>query len=125
MSDWSKENYAHWGTYRGLAVLKELDPLLVSFDESKEYLMPGLSFYVLGTNSEDIKARATLLAMQLYQFVVVNYKPSWQNQADINSTREAINSICEILTDKDRTISDLGNRVDKVFKFSNEKGNGE
>ncbi len=121
MSDWKKSNYAHWGTYRGLVVQKEIDASLVSFDEAKNYKMPGLAFFVLGAGSDDLKTRAELAAMELFNFIVANYAPDWQDRTKVDSIRKALNAMIAVLIDKDKSISDLASCVDSIFKFSNEK----
>ncbi len=120
MSEWKKSNYASWSVYRSLVVHKELEPTLVSFAEAEKYKMPGLSFYVLGASSDDLKTRAELTAMELYNFIVINYLPEWEDRDTINSTRAAIDKLVEILINKDKSIFDLSAVVDDIFKFSNE-----
>lgn len=116
---WDKSNFACWGTYRCLAAQHELDPLLVSFAEAESFKMPGLAFYVLGAGKDDLDQRAELVAMELFNFLVVNYSPTWQG-GEVNSTREALNMLIPVLVDKDKTIADLAATVDDIFKFSNE-----
>ena len=120
MSNWSKSNFAHWGTYRSLVVNNEIDPTLISFAEAEKYKMPGISYYVLAANAEDLKERAELVSMELFNFIVVNYSPEWQDKNSVSSTRKAINKFISVLIDEEKTISDLSNAVDAVFKFSNE-----
>ncbi len=120
MGNWDKTNYAQWGTYRALVVNKEIDATLVSFVDSENYRMPGLSYYVISATTEDLTERSELVAMELFNFIVVNYSPAWQNRNSVDSTRAALNKFIDILKDKDKTIRDLSNEVDKVFKFSNE-----
>ena len=117
---WSKSNFAHWGTYRALVVDREIDPTLVSFEGAEKYKMPGLSFYVLGTRKEDLQNRAELVSMELFNFIVVNYSPEWQDKNKTKSPRGALDALIPILIDKDKMISDLANVIDNIFKFSNE-----
>ena len=35
MGNWSKGNFAQWGTYRALVINKEIDATLVSFVEGR------------------------------------------------------------------------------------------
>jgi len=120
MNDWKKSNYAHWGTYRGLVVLNEIEATLVSFDEAKTYKMPGLSFFVLGAGSSDLEKRAELVAMGLYNFILANYSPDWQDRTKVDAIRKALDAMIAVLSDKDKSISDLAYSVDDIFKFSNE-----
>ena len=120
MGKWDKSNYAHWGTYRSLVVQKEIDASLVSFDEAETYNMPGLAFYVLGTTSEDLETRAEMVAKELYNFIVTNYAPQWEDRAKVDSIREALRAMIDVLVEKDKSIRDLGNCIDEIFKFSNE-----
>ena len=121
MSEWKKSNYASWGTYRSLVVHKEIEPTLVSFAEAEKYKMSGLSFYVLGASIDDLKLRAELAAKELYNFIVINYQPEWENKNTIDSIRGAITKLVEILINKDKSIFDLSSAIDDIFKFSNEE----
>jgi hypothetical protein len=121
MSEWKKSNYAHWGTYRDLVVQKEIDASLVSFEDAETYQMPGLAFYVFGAGSDDLNTRAEFVAMELYNFIVANYAPDWQDRTQVDSIRKALNKMIAVLINRDKSISDLANCVDEIFKFSNEK----
>lgn len=120
MSNWNKDNFAAWGTYRAFAHHQELDPILVSFEQAETLKMPGLSFYVLGANSDELDSRADIVAMQLYQFHLVNYRPQWEDPSNIDSTRKALNSIKAKLVDKEASVADLSNSIDSIFEYANE-----
>jgi hypothetical protein len=119
---WAKNDYSQWGTYRALVTHNEINPSLVSFDEAEKYGMPGLAFYVLGGTATELTTRAEIVAMQLYQFHVLNYSPTWQDSKSINSPRDALNRFIKVLIDQGATISALAEVVDAVFKYNNEGG---
>jgi len=117
---WTKDNYAQWGTYRALVTHQEIDPVLISFAESEKLKMPGLAFYVMGATSGELEHRADIVARQIYQFHVVNYKPAWQDKNSVNSITKALKAIKKVLLDKAADVKKLSDSVDAIFKYNNE-----
>ena len=119
MPEWNQQNQAHWGTYLALTELGELNPAVYPFPSVPDLTMPVLDFWIWGQEAENAE-RAPMLAQQIFNFIVYYYRPLWQ-AVDITTHKQARDRLVEVLIGEQKTIRELAELVDEMFKFSNEQ----
>jgi len=122
MSNWTQNNRAHEATWKTLRVLGLLGKK-VSFDVAGPTTMQGLRMWIPGESAADRAERAAFYAAQMddvfteWASAVYEEVPAKKEAAARKTARQAM---ADALSSKAKTISQLGVRVDELYKFPSE-----
>jgi hypothetical protein len=111
MAEWSKNSRACTTLWSTLYILKQLT---TSFVESGNLTVANLAFYNPLSSAQQRRQEATILADQLDN--IFRKVRGAKYEAKITRT-DAISSLVEILTNKEKTVKDLATSVDAAYAF--------
>lgn len=111
MTPWSKNNRACTTLWTSLSKMKQL---ITNFDDSEGLKMSNLTFFNSLASADLRKQQATIVADQLDTIFRTGRGAKYEN--DI-SRGKAMISMIGILTDEEKTVSDLATAVDEAYNF--------
>lgn len=115
MSIWNRNNRACTVTWITLRVLDQNNKV---FRESGVVRMPELTFWNQAASSEMRKLQATVISNQMDNFFRQIHRAVYEEGV---AREKAVSGMVNILTDEEKTISDLAEAADANYQFWGEE----
>jgi hypothetical protein len=115
---WTQNNRAHNWTWKILLCL-DLLARRTSFDAAGARSMDSLRHWVIGESSSNRSTKARLLAAQFDALCVLVLKAKYESSAN-GASVAAKRAIADILLDGAKSVQQLGNKADELYRFVNE-----